>query len=323
MGDVFGAIAGAGLTLVTAWLLGRLLFHELELRLFRIERDFLAFLVGSACLSLGVFLLCSIGMATTGVFAAFSVLVVLTAVGRRAIFTPADPLPPVPNTLKLLYGGIFFVYAVLYVLAALMPETSPDGSTYHLGNVLRWYTERGFVRYTGSIYANLSQGAELLFLFAFSFGRHSAATLLNCCYLLLGPILFLLFGVREGMPWQFASAGLLLFLSPVAAVTGTSAYNDVILSVTVFGVVYFANLWRSQRNHRVLAMAGLLSGFAYAVKYTGAFVFLYLLALVLYTGRRDGVAGIVRPLPPAILPASLLVLQPRRHRRTAGPAPGR
>lgn len=306
--DLLGIITGAGLTLVTAWLFGRLLFLELQVELFRIERDVLSILVGSACLSFGVFLLCSAGLATTSAFAAFSLLTLFAAVRRRAIFTSADPLPPVPRALKVLYGGIFSAYAVLYLLAAMMPETSPDGSSYHLGNVLRWHTDRGFVRYTGSIYANLSQGAEMLFLFAFSFGRHSAATLLNCCYLLLGPILALLFGVRHGMPWQFASAGLLLFLSPVAAVTGTSAYNDIILSLTIFGVVYFADLWRSHQSRSSLAIAGLLSGFAYAIKYTGAFVFLYLLALVLYKGSRKGVAGIGSLLSLSFLPASLLVL---------------
>ena len=58
---------------------------------------------------------------------------------------------------------------------ALAPETSPDGMMYHLGLPNLYLQAHGIVRITTTFYATLSQGMEMLFLFAFAFGRHSAA----------------------------------------------------------------------------------------------------------------------------------------------------
>ena len=86
----------------------------------------------------------------------------------------------------LLYGG-------LYLIHAAAPEISPDGVAYHLGLVRRYYGAHGFPAITTNIYAYLSQGAEMLYLFAYAVGRHSAAKLVHLSFLVggVGAILLL------------------------------------------------------------------------------------------------------------------------------------
>src|SRR4029078_4183948 len=114
----------------------------------------------------------------------------------------------------MLFAVPFAPYAVLYFVNALTPETSPAGVTYHLGSVLRWWTDHGFARYTDNLYANLPQGLEMVFLVAFSVGRHSAAKLVHFAWLLALPWLVLSYGARFGMPRPYAVAAALIFVSP-------------------------------------------------------------------------------------------------------------
>ena len=85
-------------------------------------------------------------------------------------------------------GGIF---TVLYFINALAPEASPDGSTYHLGTVLKYFHAHGFLRITTDIYASISEGVELLFLFAFSFGKHSSTALVHFAFLVTLTLLMI------------------------------------------------------------------------------------------------------------------------------------
>ncbi len=261
---------GSFITLLTAWSLGKLLLKSLRLEFYRLEEDLLALITGSACLSFLVFVLCALHCARKGAFTALGVTILAIAGWRGALRPAATKLPGVPRLWWLFFAGPFSVYAVLYFFNALAPETSPDGATYHLGNVVRWWHDRGFVRYTGSIYANLSQGLELLFLMAFSFGRHSAAVLVHFAFLLALPWLMFCYGRLFGMVRPFIAGALLVFLSPVAGKSGTSAYNDLAVVCTLFALFYVLQIWDQTRSERLLYVAGLLAGFGYAVKYTAA-----------------------------------------------------
>ena len=81
---------------------------------------------------------------------------------------------------------------------ALAPEISPDGSGYHLGNVARMWRNHGFVWDYHSMYSYFSQGIEMLFLVAFSFGRHSSAALVHFAFLCTLPLLMVCWGRRFG-----------------------------------------------------------------------------------------------------------------------------
>ena len=72
---------------------------------------------------------------------------------------------------------------MIYLAFAMAPEASPDGAGYHLGLVQRYLHEHGFVAITDNFYAAMPGGVEMLFLFAFAFGRHSAAAMVHFTFL--------------------------------------------------------------------------------------------------------------------------------------------
>src|SRR5205823_13868321 len=82
--------------------------------------------------------------------------------------------------------------------------------------------------------------------------------------------------------------------SPGIGIDGTSAYVDVALAVTGFGMYYFLQLWARDRDTRLLVPAGLLAGFAFATKYTAFVAVPYAMAFVAWkTWRRR--AALLRP----------------------------
>jgi hypothetical protein len=154
----------------------------------------------------------------------------------------------------------FAAYTVLYFFNALAPEINPGGGAGHLGNVVLWWHDHGFVR------SNLSipQGLEMLFLFAFSFGGHSSATLVHFVFVATLPWLMLCYGRRFGLVRPFILGAMLVYLSPIAGVSGTGAHNDLAVACVLFGLFYILQIWDESRNPRLLWVGGLLAGFAVA-----------------------------------------------------------
>ncbi len=288
---------GWGLTVMVSWCSGKLLLRWLPARLSHQEEGIFAFLAGSACLSVAVFLIAALHLAYRGVFLGLSVLV-LAAAQRTHVWRPrGEPLPPVPPRWKLLFIGAWLLFGGVYFLHALAPEVSPDGTAYHLALVARYAREHGFPAITNNFYASLPEGLEMLFLFAFVWGRHSSAALVHCTYLLLLPWLILNFGRRIGLPIVGATGGLLVYLAPVAGIAGTSAYNDVALAAVAFSVFALLEIWREQRETTLLVPTGLLAGFAFAIKYTGFVAAPYAGAFVsyqLWRSRKPVLRSVVR-----------------------------
>jgi len=276
---------------------GRLLLRGLRLRFHYGETYLFAFVAGAACWSAVVFALAAARLARRNIFLAAGVLVILAALrwGRQ----PGLPAEAPPNGLsrpwKILFGVIFGAFTVLYFFNAFAPEISPDGSTYHLGLVARYLREHGFTRITTSMYANLSQGMEMLFLFAFAFGRHSAAALVHFAFLLALPLAMLAYGRRIGHARAGAVGALLVYASPLAGVDGISAYNDVAVACVLFALFYLLEIWDREPQPGLLAAAGLLAGFGYALKYTALLAVPYALGRIGWTLWRTR-RPLVRPL---------------------------
>jgi hypothetical protein len=275
-------IFGAGYTVVCAAGLGKLLLRSLGVRLYRGEDHLLGFVAGAPLLSLLVFLTCTLGFAQKGAFLWIGIAILALAWRRGSHKSAGDPLPPLPRFWKYILLGVFAVFGVLYLANAMAPEWSPDGSSYHLGLVARYLREHRFPRITTNLYANLSQGVEMLFLFAFAFGRHSAAALTHCAFLIALPLLMLCYARRFGIPSAGACGAVLVLASPVAGIDGTSAYVDVATATIAFAVFYFLRIWEDGQDSRLLAPIGLLAGFAYAAKYTGVVVIAYALGFVVW-----------------------------------------
>lgn len=274
MNPAIYAIAGALVTVLSAFCCGVLLFSKLKTAFSRVERVALEFVTGAACLSFSVFVLAVLHEARKGVFLAVGAALILLAFryGRRGIPACASPRPPL--SLTILFAGISAAYFSLYFFAAWAPEVSPDGSTYHLGSVLRYSLHRGIVPIR-DIYGALPKGLEMLFLMAFSIGRHPAAALVHVFFLFSLPLMLISYARRFGIPKAGLVAATLVFVSPVIGKDGSTAYNDTALAAFTFAAFYFVELWLKEKQDRLLIPAGIAAGFSFAIKYTGILVIMY------------------------------------------------
>lgn len=300
--QAFTILFGAAFTVASALGLGTLALGS------QVRDPGTRFVAGSALLSLAVFVLCCLGWAWPPAFLALGAAIGLawkfwcartapTAAGKND-----GPRPAVPRILLL----FFILFSILYFFSAMAPETSPDGAAYHLGLVgqyLRWH---GFHRITWTLYASLSQGMEMLFLFAYAFGRHSAAAMVHFAFLLALAWQMWSYGKRAGFSSAGACAALLVYASPVVGIDGTSAYNDVAVAAIAFTLFVLLETWEQRRSARLLLAAGLVAGFGFAVKYTAWSGVLYALAFVAWKGRN--IKDLARiGLPSAALAAPWLV----------------
>jgi hypothetical protein len=295
MPQVFYIIFGALYTVVCAMALGKILLRGLGLRLYRAEDHLLGLVAGAPLLSLLVFLTCILGCARKGVFLWIGIAILALAWWRGAHKPAGELLPPLPRLWKVVLAGLFVVFGALYLSSAMAPEWSPDGASYHLGLVARYLREHRFPLITTNMYADLSQGVEMLYLFAFSFGRHSAAALVHCAFLFVLPLLMLSYARRFGIPSAGACGAVLVFASPVVGIDGTSAYVDLAVAAIVFAVFYLLRIWESEPDGRLLILIGLLAGFAYSAKYTAAVVIPYALGFVVWKNRSRQ-TPLLRPL---------------------------
>ncbi len=287
MREVIYILFGCAFTVATATAFGALLFRALRITLRKHEHYLLAFVSGSAILSLIVFLLCAAGQARKGVFL-WTGIGALIAWYFKVRNSPAHAMPPkLSRTGMAVFALLFTVFGVLYFFNAMAPEFSPDGSAYHLGIVSRYLKWHGFQRVTTDLYMNLSQGFEMLFLFAFAFGRHSASAMVHCAFLFTLPLLMLSYGRRFGVERAGICGALLVFMSPIVGIDGISAYNDVALAAVAFALFYLLQIWREEREFNLLVPIGLLAGFAFAIKYTGFLAVPYALGYVAWHAPRQ------------------------------------
>lgn len=285
MPKALSVLFGAGFTLICAWALGRMLLKRARLTLFREEEHVLALVCGAPLLSLLVTALCVAHLIYDAALLAVGVLILFLAWRDGALRRfSTELLPPLPRAWQWLFWSVFAVYSAVALIAAMAPEISPDGSGYHLGLVSRYYRAHGWTPVRTNMYAALSQGLEMLYLWAFAFGRHSAAAVVHCAFYLATPLLMLRFGQRFGAPAAGAAAGLFLLCSPLALIDGSSAYTDAAVACVVFAVVYLtergAPPW----------LVGMMCGFAYALKYTAVVAVLYPLARLAWRRQWRGAA---------------------------------
>ena len=272
--EVGGILLGAGLTGVCSYLLGRALLARLrgvERELTAAEHALFSFAAGTACLSGLVFVLCATGLFYDASVWALAGLIVVAAArwARRSPCTRAA----FPQPASVIWGGFLAVvgllYGGLYLIYAAAPEISPDGVAYHLGLVRRYYGAHGFPAITTNIYAYLSQGAEMLYLFAYAVGRHSAAKLVHFSFLVggVGAILLL---ARRFQVWPAGVIGAVLYAcSPVVGSVAASTYNGCALAFFQFMTFYALMVWWKGRQGGLLPLIGIFAGFCFSIKYTG------------------------------------------------------
>ena len=207
------------------------------------------FVTGAGALSFLVCLLAAGGLVYPAMFAILGVAAIAACrpwnhwcIADRARFWPNM------SARNILLIVIFIAYFYIYFLRALAPEVSPDGATYHLGLTARYLREHGFHPITWNLYASLPQGMEMLFLFAFAFGKHSAAALVHLAFLAALVWQMWIWGVRHGMSWVGVCGATLVALSPMVGVDASSAYNDVALAAVAFTLFCLLEHWAEERS---------------------------------------------------------------------------
>jgi hypothetical protein len=300
---VLAILFGWLFTVATAWALGTLLLRKLLLVFYRWEERLFAFLIGAALLSAIVFVLCAMHLAWKALFLVIGLAIIFYALRSGAHKPRGDSLTPLPQRWRWVFLVIFGAFTVLYFINALEPESSPDGMSYHLGVVAKYQRTHGFPRITTDMYASLSEGIELLFLWAFEFGRHSAAALVHFAFFIALVFLILSYARRIGRPVVGIAAALFAYLSPVVGLDGTIAYIDVGITAVLFGLFYLLQIWDQDRNPQLLLPIGILAGFSYAVKYTAFIAVPYTIGFIAWKLWRAR-----KPMLRSVLIVSMLAL---------------
>src|ERR1035437_10276022 len=266
--EVADILFGASFTVAVSVALGALLVARLRLTLYRWEAELIGFVAGAGCLSFLIAILCTLHIARKGVFQWGGLAVIALALWQGKGAPRRERLPGVPLTWVAAFFFFFFAFFIYYFFNTLAPEVSPDGTGYHLGNVARIWRLHGFAWDYPSMYSYFSQGTEMLFLVAFTFGRHSAAALVHFAWLCTLPLLMVCWGRRFGFAKAGLFAAILIFASPVIGKDGISAYNDLAAATLIYAVFYLLQVWDESESPNLLILIGLLAGAAYGAKYT-------------------------------------------------------
>ncbi len=306
MNAVFGAAGGALFTAAVGIAAGAVILDRFPVKLTGLERWLFRYLTGGAALSLLVFFLTAAHLAYVSVFVAAGFAILAAGLWRsRRQAAAASPGEAIPARWLIFALCLAIPFVELYLCHALGPEYSSDGTAYHLGFVARYLREHRFPVITTDFHASFPEGLEMLFLFAFSIGKHSAAAMTHLLFLFAAAAGLVAYGARFGRARAGIAAAVLLLLAPVAGADATTAYVDAGESCVCFGLFYALQIWRREDDDRMLAIAGILAGFAAAIKYPGFIAPLYALAVVGFTLRKQP-KRLRRAVARILLPAALL-----------------
>ena len=283
-------LMGAAFTLLACFALGHATLAWLRVSVSRTEAWAMSLLVGAALFSTVILAVGLAGGARRPV---------LFAVGLLALvspwFAPALVKFGTRASFSWVISALMAAYGFVYLMHAWAPEISPDGMAYHVALPAQYLRDGRIGFISTNMYAQLSQAMEMLYLHAFAFGRHSATALVHLSFLFALLALMRAYALRSGIPM---SAGLLVLASPVVGIDAASAYNDVALAAVLFAVFWMMERWREEGGDRLLWVAGLMAGLAFAIKYTA---FLALPYALFCLGRRFTMARAARLAVPAVL----------------------
>lgn len=285
----FAELFGALLALLLCFCTGSLAVSLLRLSFTRVERAIYSALIGAALISLFVLLAGTAHLLYPSIFVALGIVV-----GGAAIWVAKrrpQPAKALQSALSPWQRNLFlFVYVIfgfLYLRVALLPESSPDGTRYHTSLIARYLRDHALVPVYTNMYAGLPQGAESVYLIAFAFGRNTAVALVNYAVLMLLPWLILAIFIRWKRPGAGVLAAVLVFTCPIVGYTGTNAYVDAYLVTVLVGMFGLLEIYREQSSAGYAAIAGLLAGYACAVKYTAFPALLYLSIVIVFQRQRS------------------------------------
>ena len=284
--DALAALFSAIFTVAACWGAGTLVIERIGAKLGRAEKFPLAFILGASLVHLFVFAAMALHVAYKPIWIIAFTALIAAGVWRSRFPGATEYFVALPRAMRALVFIVATPFTALYLANAWAPETSPDGASYHLEIIARYLRAHRFERILTNMYASLGQGVELVYAPAFALGKHSAAALVHLAFLIALALAIFAYGRRIGRPSAGAVAALLVYLSPVVARDGTTAYIDVAVAAIVFAVFYWLQIWDEQRDGWLLLPIGLLAGYAYAAKYTAFVMLPYAMLFVVWRARK-------------------------------------
>lgn len=282
-----GILLGACCCTLTSLSIGLAVLRALRSPLNRLECLCIGYILGAAVVSTCTLAISLLMLARKGVFLAITALSLPLLVSgiKWALGRPAFSAKAIPWFMRAILALGFLGYTSLYIRQAFTPDTSGDAMAYHLGLVNLWNHAHG-MRSMPDMYAGMPQGMEMLFLFAFTIGRHSAADLIHLTFLMVLPLLMTLYGARFGFRnGSEVMAALIVYATPLVGWDGAVAYNDVALATVTFTAFYLVELWRREPSRGLLLAASAALGFSLAIKYTAIFGVLFIGAIAAWELR--------------------------------------
>ncbi|MEK7765739.1 MAG: glycosyltransferase family 39 protein, partial [bacterium] len=203
-------------------------------------------------------------------------------------------LPALPRRIPGLEAVVWLLALLLTAIAGLAPESQVDPLHYHYGSPLRTLRLHRYAPWPDNLSDNFPCLWESLLLPLLAWGGETATRLFNPLILaILSVGVFRL--ARESLPRRWAvTAAAWLAASPFLAFHALSAKNDLLVAAMGFGgLLWLLPGGRQRGSGRRAALAGALSGAAFATKLTGG----YLLPAAAVTLAMQGRAGRRRARP--------------------------
>lgn len=273
MKTLFYIWLGALVVVAGSGALGAMLLRALRLRVTRAEAWALAFLCGSALYSMLWFGLGLAGLVYRGVAYGVTGVLVAAALATGSYRVLRGTVSPETREKLSVWGAcgfaiLFLPYLWVYLLYALHPEVSADGSYYHNGFLHQYVLAHRIVPFPDTFYAALSQASEIQALPGFAIGQHCVPGVVQLVYLLAATALIVCFGTRLHSAKAGWTAGFLFFATPVVGYVSTQALNDIAAGGAFFATFYCLHRWWTTREESWLVPAGLLAGLAFATKFS-------------------------------------------------------
>lgn len=177
---------------------------------------------------------------------------------------------------KILISFCFVELGWLFLIGLFFPPRAYDSLWYHLPTVIQWMSHNNmWFQLNTNIYSMVyPKNGEVFFFWNMIFLRTDwIVNLTQLFFSVLGVLCIVLLSMELGLSFKYSlwSAGLFLF-TPLIIVGSVICYVDVILLLFVISTLFL--FLRYLKTHRLLylSLAAVSSGLAMGVKYSGIYV---------------------------------------------------
>ncbi|MBI5373979.1 MAG: glycosyltransferase family 39 protein [Candidatus Schekmanbacteria bacterium] len=185
-----------------------------------------------------------------------------------------------------------FLFIPLFLLC-LLPPTVRDELVYHLAAPKLYLQHHRIFNIEGNVFAAFPEFTEMLYIIPIAIGEEALARLLHLNFCILSSITLYFFARQYLSKTYSLITALFLASSPVVFSISGTAYIDMALAFYVLLSFVFLNFWLMERSDiSLLIFSGIFAGSAMAIKYTGMWVVLIMITIVLLFSRSLAASGV-------------------------------